>query len=63
MPSGVEIPEARWQFVIDAVKAAIGKNSHHVARRNLGRDAVYDCVRIGQQFRGCSRSASGMRCC
>ena len=69
--------EPRRQFLIDAVEAAIGEDRHHVAGLEVRRNAVDDRLHIGTEFglrfrpafsarttsSGCSRSASGMRCC
>jgi hypothetical protein len=44
------LPEPRGEFLINAVKAAIGKNRHHVAGMEPGHDAVYDRLHIGEEL-------------
>ncbi len=38
--------ETRWQFLVNAVEAAIRKDGNHVAAGKLGRDSLDDCIGI-----------------
>ena len=46
----MELPEARWKFLIDAVEATIGQDGDDIARAEIRGDSIDDCACVGQQF-------------
>jgi hypothetical protein len=48
--NGIEASEARGQFLIDAVEAAVGEDCYDVPGLEAWRYAVYNCFDVGKEL-------------